>query len=176
MEVLLVSTLSVSKEDFGLWLECTPVLKQLTLGNLTIFGPPYPMPMYTEGPEECTLDDSYIKMLTPEQNQPYLCPNLKIFRCALKSRVSGDAVLAFLMARTSLTESHSRIEEVSMHELPYDFPFGGKAHGEDERLKQIREAGVRLSFKKTFYYQLDPVVSTFEPVVTPGYSAGFRFV
>ncbi|KAJ2914149.1 hypothetical protein MD484_g6269, partial [Candolleomyces efflorescens] len=139
MEVLLVNTVPVSREDLEVWLECTPVLKQLTFGDPVRFGrgSSTSMPVYPHGTEECSLDDSFVKLLTPEPNQPFLCPNLRILRCGFKSRISGDAVLAFLMARTQLAEGHSRIEEVSMQELMYDFPFAGEAYAEDERLKQI---------------------------------------
>ncbi|KAJ2935076.1 hypothetical protein H1R20_g2072, partial [Candolleomyces eurysporus] len=149
MKVLSANLPSVSKADFGSWLECTPALKQLTLGHQIQFGPPRSMfSTDDEELEESGLDDSCIEMLTPNQDQPYLCPDLKIFRCTVKSRVSGDTILSFLKARTFGANSRSRIEEVAMHELPYDNPFGEITDEEDERLKPIRDAGGTTFFQE----------------------------
>jgi hypothetical protein len=177
MEVLLISIPSISKEDFGSWLECTPVLKQLTIGDPAQFGHRPSMRMHVDALRD--LDSPCIEMLIPKQDQPYLCPHLKIFRCTAKSRISGDTILAFLKSRTFLTDRCSRIEEVLIHELPYDNPFGEMTGEGDERLKPIREAGVRLSFRKIFYYQTNPVPtipdSGASSAFGPGYGADFRF-
>ncbi|RXW22079.1 hypothetical protein EST38_g3765 [Candolleomyces aberdarensis] len=180
--VLSVNLPTASKEELRSWLECTPALKQLTLGQELQFAPPPPVlsiPSNFENP----FDDSCIGLLIPKRDHPHLCPNLKIFRCSIKARISGDAILAFLKARTNplLVGRGGIIEEVSIHQLPYDAPFGASTDAEDERLKSIREAGVRLSFKKTFYYQSNPVPTivhgphgTTIPGFGPGYGVDFK--
>ncbi|KAJ2924856.1 hypothetical protein H1R20_g12238, partial [Candolleomyces eurysporus] len=179
-EVLSFNLPSVSREDLQSWLECTPALKQLNLGQeFQIAPPPPPLTSSALLDFECAFDDSCISLLTPKQDQPYFCPNLKIFRCSMKPRVSGDAILAFLAARTDplLVGDGGIIEEVSIHDLPYDSPLGDWTEAEEERLKPIREAGVRLSFMKTFYYQskLAPALASEPPPGTcvSGFGTGY---
>ncbi|RXW22097.1 hypothetical protein EST38_g3766 [Candolleomyces aberdarensis] len=150
IEVLSFNFPSISKENVGSWLECTPALKQLTLGHGFQFAPP--PPRLAMEVEDRPFDDSCIALLTPKQDQPYLCPNLKIFRSSIQSLISAEALLAFLNARIDPLLVGSIIEEVSIHQLPYDAPFAEPTDAEDERLTPIREAGVRLSFKKMYYY------------------------
>ncbi|KAJ2936763.1 hypothetical protein H1R20_g326, partial [Candolleomyces eurysporus] len=173
-EVLSVNLPTVSRGDLRSWLECTPALKQLTLGNEFQFAP-LPPQILVPTDYESGFDDFCVGLLTPKQNHPWLCPNLKIFRCSIKSHISADTILAFLNARTdpTLVGSGGIIEEVSIHQLPYDAPFGDSTDAdlEDGRLESIRQAGVRLSFKKPFYYQSNPVVP-FDSS-TGGYGPGY---
>jgi hypothetical protein len=133
-------------------------------------------------------DDSCIGLLTPKREQPYFCPNLKIFRSSIRARISGDTVLTFLKARTDpslVLEGGGIIEEVSIHKLPYNYPLGESTDAEDERLKSIREAGVRLSFRKSTYYDqfnLRPGIATINGTPSgtcvtgfgPGYGVDFK--
>ncbi|RXW14490.1 hypothetical protein EST38_g11366 [Candolleomyces aberdarensis] len=181
-EVLSVNLPTVSREDLRSWLECTPALKQLTLGEEFQFAPPPPLRTSVSADHETGLDDSSIGLLTPKQDHPYLCPNLKIFRCSIKTRISVDTMLAFLKARTDplLVGSGGIIEEVSVHKLQYDSPFGDSTDAEDEKFESIREAGVRLSFKKPFYYQSNPDTDMYWPLDSsllgfgPGYGVDLR--
>ncbi|RXW14486.1 hypothetical protein EST38_g11365 [Candolleomyces aberdarensis] len=182
-EVLSISLPTVLREDLQSWLECTPALKQLTLGDQFQFAPLLPPVLSVSSDHESGFDDSSIELLTPNQDHPYLCPNLKIFRCSIKPRISVDNILAFLEARTDplLVGSGGIIEEVSIHELPYDSPFGDSTDAEDGRFKSIREAGVRLSFQKSYYYQSNLEVpdmqgpwETSVPGFGPGYGVDFK--
>jgi hypothetical protein len=124
---------------------------------------------------ENPFNDSCIGLLTPKRDQPYFCPNLKIFRSSIRARISGDTILTFLKARTDpslVLEGGGIIEEVSIHKLPYDSPFGESTDAEDERLRLIREAGVRLSFMKPWYYQSNAGPPLFNEL-KPGYVPGF---
>ncbi|KAJ2935013.1 hypothetical protein H1R20_g2082, partial [Candolleomyces eurysporus] len=179
-EVLSVNLPTVSREDLQSWLECMPALKQLTLGQGFQFATPPPV-ISLSTDFETSSDDSCIDLLTPKQDQPYLCANLKIFRYSIKSRIPVDTILAFLTARTDplLVGNGGIVEEVSIHQLPYDFPFGDSSDAEDERIKSIREAGVRLSFKKSVYYQSNPAPSIIDGppgafIPGPGYGVDFK--
>jgi hypothetical protein len=120
-------------------------------------------------------------LITPRRpDELYFCPNLKIFRCSIRGRISRDTILAFLKARTDLliVGNGRIIEEVSVHQLPYDHPFGESTDAEDERLKLIRKAGVRLSFRKSTYdqFNLGPgnaAIGTPSGTCVPGFGPGY---
>ncbi|KAJ2936764.1 hypothetical protein H1R20_g327, partial [Candolleomyces eurysporus] len=176
IEVLAVNLPTVSREDLQSWLECAPALKQLTLGEELQFAPLLPPLLRVSIDHEREFDDSCIGLLTPNQNHPYLCPNLKIFRCSMKARISIDTILAFLKARSDplLVGNDRIIEEVTIHQLPYDAPFGDSTDAEDGRFESIREAGVRLSFRKSYYYQFKPEVAGMQADISaPGFGPGY---
>ncbi|RXW22082.1 hypothetical protein EST38_g3774 [Candolleomyces aberdarensis] len=179
-EVLTVNLPTVPREDLQSWLECTPILKQLTLGEEFQFAPPPPV-ISSSTSFETPFEDPCIDFLTPKQDQPYLCPNLKIFRCSMKAHIPVDTILAFLKAKTDrlLVGNGGIIEEVSIHQLAYDFPFGNSTDAEDERVKSIREAGVRLSFKKSVDYPSNPAPTIINgppsaSMLGPGYGVDFK--
>jgi hypothetical protein len=173
IEVLSVNLHIVAREHLQSWLECTPGLKQLSLGA-EFETASVPSLISVANGSENQFDDSCIASLTPNRDQTYLCPNLRIFRCSIKGRMSGDAVLKFLKARTDpLSVCHGRpIEEVWIHQLPYDFPFGDLSDVDDEMLQPIRDTGVRLSFRKSSYFLSKPIIAHGPP--GPGYGIDFK--